>query len=120
MTESRAYHDRNLADRHLVLRENCSLRLYFILASEWILISILDLENLNCTEDLRLVGQITDPSRMWHDGFVATIAFMQPRELVHNGTTKDDLVCSFFIIVTKVLASLVYRLLSELIDDLLD
>ena len=96
------------------------LRLDFILACERILISILDLEDLNCTEDLRLVGQITDPCRVWHDGFVAAIAFVKSRELIDNSATKYDLVRSFFVIVAEVLAALVNRLLPELIDDLLN
>ena len=120
MTEARAHHDWNLADGHLVLRENRALRLDFVLACERVLVSVLDFEDLNRAEDLRLVGQITDPRRVRHDGLVAAITLVQPRKLVHNGASKDDLVRRLFVIVAKVLAPLVNRLLPELIDDLLD
>ena len=75
---------------------------------------------MNCTEDLGLVGQVTDPGRVWHDRFVAAIAFVQARELVDDSAAKYDLIRSFFVIVAEVLATLIDRLLPELIDDLLD
>ena len=120
MTEARADHDWDFADWNLILREYRRLRLDFVLACERVLISILDLEDLDGAEDLRLIGQITDPCRVRHDGFVAAIAFVQARELVDDSAAKYDLIRSFFVIVAEVLATLIDRLLPELIDDLLD
>ena len=120
VTEARADHDWDFADGDLVLHENLCLRLNFVLASERVLISIMDLEDLDLAEDLRLIGQITDPCRVRHDRFVAAIAFVQPRELVDNSAAKSNFVRRFFVIVAEVLASLVNRLLLELVDDLLD
>ena len=120
MTEARADHDGDFADWDLVLRENRRLRLNFRLARERVLLTVLDLEDLDGTEDLSLVGQISDPCRVWHDGFVAAVTLVQARELVDDSTAKYDLIRRLFVIVAEVLAALVDRLLSELIDDLLD
>ena len=57
---------------------------------------------------------------MWHDRFVAAIAFVQARELIDDSAAKYDLIRRFFVIVAEVLATLIDRLLPELIDDLLD
>ena len=56
VAEAGAHHHRNLADGHLVLRENGCLRLNSILTCEWVFISILDLEDSHGAEYLCLVG----------------------------------------------------------------
>ena len=45
---------------------------------------------------------------------------MQARELVYSGPAKNDLICSLFVIGTKVLSVLDDGLLLEFLDNLLN
>ena len=119
VTETRADHDWDFANGHLILLENGRLCLDFRLAREWVLISILDLEDLHGTEHFSLVRQIADPSSVRHDGLVTAVTFMKAWELVDYRAAKYDLVRGLFIIVAEILAALVNGLLPKLIDNLL-
>jgi len=57
---------------------------------------------------------------MRHDWLVAAITLVEPRELIDNCTTKYNLIRGLFIIMTEVLATFINRLLTELIDNLLN
>ena len=116
MTELGADHHWNLTDRDLILLED--LRLLLDLCP--IILVILDLQDLNCAEDLSLIRQTSNPSGMRHDGLVGAVTFVQARELIHSGTTKDYFVGSLLIVVSNVLPILLDGLLAKFLDDLLD
>ena len=120
MAELGAHHDWDLADGHFVLHEDTLRRLDRLLASQRILLSLDNLQNLHVAKDFSLVGQVTNPSRVGHDRLVSAVALVQPRELIHSRLAKYDFESSLFIIRAKVLASLFNRLLSELINDFLN
>ena len=120
MTELGAYHDWDLADRHLILREYTLLRFDCFLFCEWIYFAFNDLKNLHVAKNFSLIGQIANSCRVRHDWFVSAIALVQPRKLIYRRLAEDYLKSSLFIVLTKVLLVLFDGLLPKLINNLLD
>ena len=88
MAELRSNHDWNFANRHLVLLEDLLLRFDGLLACDWVSLAVLDLVDLNRAEDLRLVSETANPSRVRHDRLIGAVTFVKAWELIHSCPAK--------------------------------